>query len=470
MAISSIGVGSGLPIEDLLSDLRKAESQPLNLIKQRQQLTEARLSAYGIIKGGVSDLQKAAKALQDSDNYGALKATSGNEDVIGVKVDNTAVAGNYNIEVTQLATHQSMVAAGQESRTTNIGGGGGQLTVALQNGDSHTIDLGDDTSLEGIMKTINANPDLGIQATLINDGSDKPHRLMFTATETGTEAAVSAITVDGNSELATALNFDASSYDPEAENNAYDVTAAENASISINGSIHITSQNNTIEGAIEGVTLDLKAMQAEGDNAISVKVSRDDSVTTGAIKDFVKEYNKLLDTIQKQTSFDVEAGQSSALTGDSLVRRIENQMRSALNGATGSGDINTLADLGIKTDYKTGRLEIDDDKLAEAVKNNLNDVTEFFSGDNGLAARVDNTAEDFVKAKGLINNTEDSINSTLKMLQTQYENTSDRIDTKMENYRRQFSQLDVMMSQMNGISNYLTQQLDMLANMTTNKK
>lgn len=465
MAISSIGVGSGLPIEDLLADLRKAESQPLNLIKQRQQLTEARLSAYGIIKGGVSDLQKSAKALQDSDNYGALKATSGNADVIGVKVDNTAVAGNYNIQVSQLATQHSLVAKGQESRTDNIGSGGSLAVTLANNGESHSIDLGDDTSLEGIMKSINANSDLGVQATLVNDGSGSPHRLMLTSTDTGTEAAIDKIEISNNSQLANVLN-----YNSEDNTDKYDEgVKAQDAKINING-VDITSQNNTVEGAIEGVTLDLKAMQAEGDAAIKVSVSRDDSVTTNAIKDFVKEYNKLLDTIQKQTSFDVEGGQSSVLTGDSLVRRIENQMRSALNGATGSGDINTLADLGIKTDYKTGRLEIDDDKLAEAVKNNLNDVTEFFSGDNGLAARVDNTAEDFVKAKGLINNTEDSINSTLKMLQTQYENTSDRIDTKMENYRRQFSQLDVMMSQMNGISDYLTQQLDMLANMTTNKK
>lgn len=460
MAISSIGVGSGLPLDQLLTDLRKAESQPLQLIKQRQVISEARLSGYGIVKGALTDLQKSAQALNDTDKYGALKATSSNADAIGIKADNSAIAGNYNVTVTSLATQQSLVANGQASRDENIGSGG-SLSITLANGNSHTIELGDDTSLQGLMKTINANPDLGVQATLINDGSESPHRLMFTALDTGKEAAVTNISVTDNAELAAILNFDGSDTN-------YSEQKATDAVLNI-GNIPITSGSNTIEDAIEGVTIDLKSMPTT-DAVIKLEVARDDSVAIGAVKDFVKSYNSLLDTITKQTSFDVEAGQSSALTGDSLIRRIENQMRNALNGAPGSNAINTLADLGITTDYKTGKLEINDTKLTEAVKNNLSDVTNFLSGENGLAKRVDNTANEFIKSGGLISNSTDSIERNIRMLKDQYEMTSERIDGKMENYRKQFTQLDVMVNQMNGTSQYLAQQLDMLANMNAPKK
>lgn len=460
MAISSIGVGSGLPLDQLLTDLRKAESQPLQLIKQRQVISEARLSGYGIVKGALTDLQKSVQALNDTDKYGALKATSSNADAIGIKADNSAIAGNYNVTVTSLATQQSLVANGQASRDENIGSGG-SLSITLANGNSHTIELGDDTSLQGLMKTINANPDLGVQATLINDGSESPHRLMFTALDTGKEAAVTNISVTDNAELAAILNFDGSDTN-------YSEQKATDAVLNI-GNIPITSGSNTIEDAIEGVTIDLKSMPTT-DAVIKLEVARDDSVAIGAVKDFVKSYNSLLDTITKQTSFDVDAGQSSALTGDSLIRRIENQMRNALNGAPGSNAINTLADLGITTDYKTGKLEINDTKLTEAVKNNLNEVTNFLSGENGLAKRVDNTANEFIKSGGLISNSTDSIERNIRMLKDQYEMTSERIDGKMENYRKQFTQLDVMVNQMNGTSQYLAQQLDILANMNAPKK
>ena len=460
MAISSIGVGSGLPLDQLLSDIRKSENQPLVLIQQRQVISEARLSGYGIIKGSLTDLQKASQALTKTEKYGALKGTSSNE-AIGVKVEKNAVAGSYTLTDIKLATQQSLALAGQASRTDKIGTGG-QLSIELNNGeDPVTIDLGDDTSLEGLMKTINANPDLGVQATLVNDGSDSPYRLMLTAKDTGTEASIKEIKVTGNDELNGILAYDAAG----STANYQETTAASNAQATING-IQITSQSNTLKDVVEGVTLDLKTLPADGE-AVKIDITRDDSVAINAVKDFVKAYNSLLDTIKAQTSFDVENESSSALTGDSLVRRVENQVRSALNSASGVGDIHSLADLGITSDYKTGKLEIDEEKLTEAVRDHLGDVTEFLSGSNGVGQNVDKVANEYIKSNGFIQNATDGLNRTIKDLEKQYEATSERIENKMENYRRQFSQLDVMMNQMSGISTYLTQQLSMLGNMNS---
>lgn len=461
MAISSIGVGSGLPLDQLLEDIRKSENVPLVQNKQRQVISEARLSAYGIIKGSLTDLQKAAQALGKSDTFGALKAKSNNE-AIGITATNKAVAGNYNIQVDSLATEQSIVFAGQTSRDTNIGTGG-SLTIALENGESHSIELGDDTSLQGIMKSINSDPKAGVQATLVNDGSGN-HHLMITAKDTGTEASVATITVTGNDALNDVIGFDAAN---TSAANIHKVDVAENAKVQING-IEISSQSNTIEDAIEGVTLTLNS-KPKDDETVRATLTRDDSVATGAIKDFVKAYNSLLDTIKKQTAYDVDNEQSSALTGDSLVRRVESQMRGALLGGEGSGAIYSLADLGITTDYKTGKLEIDDKKLDAAVKENLSDVTNYFSGENGLAKALDNAADLFIKSDGLIKNATDGIDRSLKDLKKQYDAISERIDTKMENYRKQFTQLDVMVNQMNGVSSYLNQQLSMLANMNNQK-
>lgn len=468
MAISSIGVGSGLPLDKLLEDIRKSENQPLVLLQQKQIISEARLSGYGIIKGSLTDLQKSSQALTKAETYGALKATSSSE-ALGIKVENKAVAGNYNIKVETLATQQSLVLAGQQSRDQNIGTTGGSIDITLANGKSHSVQLGSDTSLQGVMKAINADPKAGVQATMVNDGNPgSPYRLMITAKDTGTEASVAKINVTGNDGLKAVLGFNNIEDNGVTQSSgSYTVSPVQNAKLTING-IVVNSQSNSIEDVIEGVTIDLKSMPKDGET-VKVAITRDDTAAINAVKDFVKSYNALLDTIKSQTSFDVENEKSSALTGDSLVRRVETQMRSALNGAEGSGAIRTLADLGIKTDFKTGKLEIDDKKLTAAVKDNLADVTGFLSGENGLGKKMDGAANEFIKSGGLISNATDGIDRNIKDLKKQYEATSERIDNKMENYRKQFSQLDVMVNQMNGVSNYLTQQLSMLANMNNQK-
>lgn len=102
MAISSIGVGSGLPLDELLDQLRTSENQALALIKNRHTTVQSRLSAYGTIKSSIEALKTAAGALGKTETFGALKA-SVNGDAFTAAVRNNAIAGQYSVEVTQLA-------------------------------------------------------------------------------------------------------------------------------------------------------------------------------------------------------------------------------------------------------------------------------------------------------------------------------------------------------------------------------
>ena len=137
-------------------------------------------------------------------------------------------------------------------------------------------------------------------------------------------------------------------------------------------------------------------------------------------------------------------------------------MRDALSGAIDTTDGTTLSKIGITTDPKTGELKIDDDKLTDALSENLDGVTSLFTGTSGVGTRVDQTAQTFVKFDGSFATTIDGLNKTIADIQKQYDATSDRIDQRMETYRAQFTQLDAMVSQMNSLSSYLTQQLSAL--------
>jgi len=465
MAMSNIGVGAGLPLQTILDDLRKVENQSLALIDSRASKVQGRMSAYGTMKSAIEAFKTASDALGKADTFGALK-TSGGGDYFSATATSKAIAGQYSIEVSQLATAQTLTSAGQAERNVALATDATD-TVDIQitiDGETKTLTLDKaDTSLEGIVKAINADSGLGVSATLINDGGATPHHLLLTAKGTGEDAAVTAIQVVGSTELQDVIGFIKGAPPPAALEEA----AAKNATLEING-IKVTSQTNTVTDAIEGVTLTLTKQNTVGETT-NLSVTRDDSVTSKAVNTFVTAYNNLQGIIKTLTSYNVDSQTGSALTGDSLARQVQSQVRDALNVAGTSGAIRTLSQMGITTNPSDGVLKVDADKLAKALKDNMADVQALFSGETGISKKMAAVADTFVKSGGLISSATESMKTSLKDLEKQYAAASDRIDQKMENYRQQFTRLDTMVAQMNSVSSYLTQQLSMLANIGKEK-
>lgn len=451
--VSSIGI-SGLPLSDLLDSLQKNENQVLAVIQSRQTAAASKVTAYGKLKDAVAAFQKSAQAVGKTDSFGAIASKVGS-DAISVTTTNQAIAGQYSVDVTQLATSQTLVYAGQADRTTSIGSGG-TLSITLSNGDTKTLDLGADTSLNGLAKAINADKDIGMNATVINDGSGTPYRLLLTSRETGMENAATSISVSGNADLSAFLNYagaDAA--------NVEQGQAAQDAQLSING-IDITSASNTIDNVIDGVTLTLN--QTTDGKATSLNLTKDDTVAKTAINDFVKAYNGLLDTIGSLTKYTVGADNpSSPLTGDSVARSVQTRMRDALSGGFDATYNTNLSQIGITTDPKTGKLSVDDTKLSKALADNAEGVKSLFTSDTGIGKRISDTADTFINSTGSISNAVEGMNRTVTDLQKQFDATSDRIAQRMDTYRAQFNQLDVMVSQMNSLSSYLSQQLSALS-------
>ncbi|VFR48320.1 Flagellar hook-associated protein FliD [plant metagenome] len=464
MAISNIGVGSGLPLDQLLADLRKNSEAPLTVIQNKQTVANARLSAYGVLKSSVEAVQKAAEALGKASTYGAVKVASNSTDTLTVTGSDKAIAGQYNVEITELAKAQSLVALGREDRTSNIGNGG-VITFTREDGTTAKLDLsGKDTSLDAIVAAINADPSLGVNATLINDGSDSPHRLMLTASTTGTDASITSISVDGNADLQNLLGYDAA--DPSAHT-LEQKTEALNAKLTING-IEITSQTNTVTDAVEGLTLTLNKKTST--DPVLVSATRDPSVATKAVTDFVNAYNNMNTNIRQLTSYNADDGQASVLTGDSVSRNIQSQMRSILDFSLPGTAVGTLAGLGITTNPASGALTVDNTKLEAALKANPSEVIAFFAGEDGLSARLKKTTESILNTEqGIISTAQSGAKRQVDDLKTQLASAEARIDSQMEVYRKQFLALDKIVTQMNATSNYLTQQLEMLSANATKK-
>ncbi|MGZ8215366.1 MAG: flagellar cap protein FliD N-terminal domain-containing protein, partial [Methylosarcina sp.] len=69
MAISAAGIGSGLDINGIVSQLMTAESKPLELLKSQEKQFDAKLSAYGSLKSAISTFQTAMKDLTGSTGF-----------------------------------------------------------------------------------------------------------------------------------------------------------------------------------------------------------------------------------------------------------------------------------------------------------------------------------------------------------------------------------------------------------------
>ena len=481
-SISSIGVGSGLPLDTLLQQLRTAENAPLAALQTRANKEQQRFTAYGTLKSALDTVNTAAAALGKGETFHAVKASvTGDTFSATTKSGSGAIAGNYAVKVDRLATAQVLTSAGTESRTDALvseGSGKVNIEFELSGGKTHTLSVDAGASLEDVVKAINNDADLKFSATIMNDGTN--HRLMLSADETGTANTVKSIAVSAGeggegldfTKLSDVVRFTAPVIDPDNPDadpveNATGMTqrvAANDAEVTING-IKVTSGKNSIENVIDGVTLTLNKAAAEGAAGDTLRVTRDDTVASTAVTNFVNAYNALQSTIKSLTAYDVDSQSSAALTGDTLARRAQSQVRDALNGLAVDGV--TLSSLGIKTDPNTGNLSVDNAKLTEALTNNRPAVEKLFSGEGGLSKRVTANVEVFTKSDGLIKTSQDSITRTLKLLEQQYEQMEARIDQKMETYRAQFVQLDTFMAQMNSTSSYLSQQLSMLANMNS---
>ncbi|GKW37419.1 flagellar filament capping protein FliD [Pectobacterium carotovorum] len=454
-SISSLGVGSGLDLSTLLTNLRTAENQRLTPITTQQSSYKAQLTGVSALKSALDKFNTANNALAKSESFGIV--TGSIDGITNTKVSSTnkaftattaskSVAGSYSVEVKQLAQAHSITSSVQASATAALSATDTTLKIDQADGKSLTIDIkGGETSLNGVRDAINkANG--GVTASVVK-AKDNEYYLMLTAKNSGEKGEIT-LTDSGNVLGSTT-----------------EKVAAQNSVIIANG-IEIERQSNTIDDAFEGVTLTLQA-KTETDKPETLTIDQDITGMKDAVKAWVDAYNALQDTIISQTKYTpVDAGEAQstsngALIGDSTVRGIQDKLKAQLTTVqSSSGEFRILADLGIKQNFKTGKLEINNTDLDKALKEEPGKVQEFFVGNNdktGFATQTRSYLKEVLDTReGTIKTKEDSINKTLKALDTQNKRVSDSIEQTIARYQKQFTDLDKAMSNMSSTVNQLT--------------
>lgn len=452
--ITSLGVGSGLDLDSILTSLEESkEASLLTPITNQETSVNAEITAYGTLTSALTKLQTAAEALADSSLYDSLTTSLSGSGVTAATTSD-AVAGTYKLEVTQLAQAQSLTTDGVASKTTALGTGTLTLQVGSEDAVSITLTSSNNT-LEGIRTAINASG-AGVTASIVNDGSGTPYRLVLTSDSTGTESEMTvSYTSDDSTDAASSLF----GYDGSTGNMTQTVEALD-AELTING-ISITSQTNTVEDALQGVTLNLTAVGSSQ----TLTISQDTDAIYDAVSSFVTAYNSYVSTVDTLTSYDADADTAGELLGDSTTRRISTKLSSDLYSAVGSGTFSYLSQLGISLEVD-GTLLIDEDTLTAAITDNIDAVSEFFIGTDGTSGFIGQMTTDLDtyldEDDGLIVARTDSLATKLEQLEDRYEEKQALIDSEMARWTEQFTQLDTLIASLSSTADYLTTQFDAL--------
>lgn len=461
-SISSLGVGSGLKLGDILDSLTAAQKAQLTPISNQQSSYTSKLSAYGTMKSALESFQTANTALSKADLFTATTTTSSTT-AFSATTTGSALAGKYTIEVTQLAKAQTLTSGVQKDNKTAIATSDSKITIQ-QGGDKKpvTIDISAaNSSLTGIRDAINKS-DAGVSASIINVGNGE-YRLSISSKETGEDNAMT-ISVSGDPALQSFMGYNGTKGD--SSNGMEESVTALNALLKVNN-VDIENSSNTISDALEDITLNLSDVTT-GNQTLTI--TTDNTKATKAINDWVTAYNSLQETFSSLTKYtavdagaDAQSSSNGALLGDTTLRTIQTQLKSLLSSSVGGSTIKTLSQVGITTDPDSGKLEVDDDKLSAAMKTSASGIKDLLIGDGkttGITTTIDKSTTSWLSSTGIIQAAKDGVSKTLNNLTTQYNAASARIDSMVARYKEQFTQLDVMMNSLNSTSSYLTQQFE----------
>ena len=362
-SIQSLGLGSGVLTTDLVEKLVNAEREVAELrLDNRQELTEAKITAYGEIKSQMSKIQTAAGALSSPSLMGATIVTSSDESVLTATGSATADPGTYNVEVLNTAKSHALATGSYASFDEIIGTGKlvftfGELSYDGSNNitgqtinperASKTITIDDSNrTLSGIRDAIN-KANMGVTATIVNDGNG--YRLLMNSSDTGVE---NAIRIEAQDAAGNALSGGLGAFvfnENQVGSGLTQTSRGEDAQLQVNG-LTITRASNTVDEVIKGVTLNLKS--ADVGKNISINVSPDTEALTESIDSFITAYNDLKSFVDDLSKFDPSSNVGGLLMGDSTIRTMMSQVRALISepivGLTGK--YRSLTELGVNTD------------------------------------------------------------------------------------------------------------------------
>ncbi len=430
--ITSLGTGSGLALESLVTKLVQAESGPLTRLQTQASSYKSTLSALGSLNSKLSSLQTAAKALVPSgtltslSKFASFTTTSSDTTVATASASTGAVAGSYSLTVNSLATADKYTSS---AAPTVSSGDTLSFTFAGSSSKNTTITLDStNNTLSGLRDAIN-KADIGVSATIVNGSSGAQLILK------GTTGSDNGFTLGGT--LSSSLTH---------------TETATNASFELNG-VAVSSSGNNNTTALSGVTLNLAKT-----GTTTLNITQDIATNlTSSLNSFVTAYNSANSLMKIQGAYNSETGAAGALQGNSTLSAVKSSLRNITytSSVTSGSTTYRLSDIGISV-ASDGTMSLDTTKLNKALSSNPNLTTDLVAS---FGKSVSTSLDNAIGTSGSITNATTNINTRITQNTNQQEIAQTRLDAIEARYRKQFTALDTLISSMSSTSTYLSSYL-----------
>jgi len=471
--ISSVGIGSGLDVNNIVSQLVALEKQPLKTLEVKATNVKAQISAFAEIQSQFAALTDVAKRIAAPSAWTARNASSSNTSAATITATGSANATSFSLDVDRLATKQ---AVSSDTLAPGAIPGAGTLTLQLGSWDSVgttftpgsaaavSVTVGATDTLATIAASINS-ANAGVTATVFNDGTNE--RLLMQSNTTGAEAGFRVQSVDA---ALQGLVFD-----PQNKAGVGMAAAglpqqlAQDAAARING-LAVTSATNTLTDNLPGVTISLLATTTTGygtggevKSPLNMRISEDVTPAVKNVNDFVTAYNALNKNLADLTKYDAATKTAGLFQGDSAVLGLQRVLRSMVASVSTGGAYQYLSDVGLEVQLD-GSLSLNTSKLSTAA-NNGTALQQLFTANNsnaltnGFALKFQALGEGVAASGGSLVSKAASLKNDLARNTEAQTKVNDRATAMEARLRARYSALDAQMAQLSALNAYVSQQV-----------
>ncbi|MBF0336258.1 MAG: flagellar filament capping protein FliD [Nitrospirae bacterium] len=430
---TTTGAFSGIDTAGIIDKLMAIEQKPLDKLNQKKEDYQTEISAYGEISSVVSALRTAVKGLASS-KIASFDVTSSDETILQATAGVSASAGNYSIEVTQLAQDQKISSNAYSSDKEVFKTG----TLTLRLGASSVdIDINyKNNTLSGIKDAINS-AGIGASATIIKDSTG--YRLVVSSKDSG---ASGGVTIVGNDGGPTGKSLGELDFDAEFSVGSMTLTQqGRDAIVKIDGQ-SISSSSNTLTDVISGLTINLKKASPGTKVALSVETGAMSESTN--IKAFVDSYNSAMSKLKELSA------KGESLSGDRTTRSIMLQLQRV---TTSSYAGSTLAQFGISHD-KYGVMELESSKLDST---SADKKTEFNAMMDNLSSEFDTTLQEIVRS--LIPEKTNTLSKKIRYIEDDVLDLTASLAKTRELYQKKFAAMEATIADLQSQSTSMANML-----------
>jgi flagellar hook-associated protein 2 len=445
------GLITGMDTSAVIRQLMQLERIPVVRLQSRKTATDKAITALQSINTKFLALAELAKKLNTTAGMSRVTSSTSHPNLLSATVTEGTAPASLTFRVNSLAAaHQIYSASTYASTTDQVSQAGRDITIGYTdaNGAAASVIVNDhDGSLSSVAAAINAAADSPITARVVKTSDAGDYRLELTAKSSG---AASAFTVTGIR-------------NPPADMTFQVATQASDAEILFGSSatpMSLTSSTNTITGVAPGVTLNL--LKADPATTVTVDITRDTATIADDVEKLVNAANEILKDIKALTAAGSEGRPAGALRGAPAVRRLQDQLLTAVSNAVG-GTSAATAGLQLTRD---GTLTFDKAKFTTAYDADPVGTAALFkggSGSDGIATRLIAVATAATRSTdGVLTTAIESRRREIRRIDDNIATWDVRLAAKEKRLRLQFAALETALGSAQQQGNWLAGQINSL--------